>query len=141
MLAAVGVYGLFACAVAQRTREMGVRLALGATAAALVRLVLMEGAIVGVAGLTAGLSAAFAAAEWVRSVLPGASRPDLTIFASAAAVLLAAALAACWIPARRAGRADPADVLRAEYRSRSSTPNSATPNSQSESLRRDFLGS
>ena len=113
-LAVVGVYGLFAFAVAGRTREIGVRLALGATSSRVVRLIVAEGAAVAGAGLAAGLSGAVIAARWIRTVLPGALPIDLSTIAVAGGVMLAAALAACWLPARRAGRLDPASVIRSE---------------------------
>ena len=113
-LTAVGVYGLFAFAVAQRTREMGLRLALGSTPGGVVRLILGEGAVVAAAGLAAGLAGALGAVRWIRSLLPETMAPDAATFVLAAAVMLGAALLACWIPARRASRLDPATVLRSE---------------------------
>jgi putative ABC transport system permease protein len=113
-LAGVGTYGIFACAVAQRTREMGVRLAIGAAPSAITRLVLLQGISVAGAGLVAGLSAAWLAMRWVHSTLPAAAPSDLMTFLVAAGVMLAAALAASWFPARRAGRLDPALILRSE---------------------------
>jgi predicted permease len=113
-LTAVGVYGLFAFAVTQRTREMGLRLALGATPQGVLRLVMVEGTFVAAGGVAAGLAGAALAARWIRSLLPETTPPGVAMFAVAAAVTLAAALLACWIPARRAAALDPASVLRSE---------------------------
>ena len=113
-LTAVGVYGLFAFAVAQRTRELGLRLALGATPRGVVRLILGEAALVALAGLAPGLAGALLAMQWIRSLLPGTVPSDSGTLVLAAAITLSAALAACWIPARRAARLDPSIVLRSE---------------------------
>jgi ABC-type antimicrobial peptide transport system permease subunit len=113
-LAAVGTYGIFACAVAQRTRELGIRLAIGAAPSEIARLVLAEGASVAGVGLSGGLSAAALVTSWVRSIVPGAAPYDLLTFGAAASVMFGAAIMACWIPARRAGRLDPSSVLRSE---------------------------
>jgi putative ABC transport system permease protein len=113
-LTAVGVYGVYAFAVAQRRREVGVRLAIGGTPARIQRLILREGLTVAVIGLSAGLPAAIAGARWARGFVPGAAASDPVTLGTAALITLAVALAACWIPARRVSRVDPTVVLRAE---------------------------
>ena len=113
-LTAVGVYGVYAFTVAQRQREVGVRLAIGGTPARIERLILKDALQVAVIGLSAGLPAAIVAARWVRGFVPGAAATDPSTLATAAILAIAVALAACWIPARRASRVDPTVVLRAE---------------------------
>ena len=113
-LTAVGVYGVYAFAVAQRRREVGVRLAVGGTPARIERLILKDALHVAVIGLSAGLPAAIVAARWVRGFVPGAAATDPATLATAAMLAIAVAMAACWIPARRASRVDPTVVLRAE---------------------------
>jgi putative ABC transport system permease protein len=113
-LTAVGVCGLLAFAMSQRRREMGIRIALGASRHEIVRLVMMEGALLVVCGLGAGLAGALGLARVTSAWLQGAAAPDTATFAVAAAIVAAAALAACWIPARRAARLEPVSVLRAE---------------------------
>jgi putative ABC transport system permease protein len=114
LLAAIGVYGLVACGVAERTREVGVRVALGATPANVVGLVLSKGAGIVTAGVAAGLAAAAAAVRLLTTLIFGVSPLDPLTLASASAVLTAVALLAHWIPVRRALRIDPATALRAE---------------------------
>jgi putative ABC transport system permease protein len=113
-LACIGVYGVTAYAVALRRHEFGVRMALGARAAEIVRLVLREGGVLALAGATAGLTGAGVAAALVRAQLYGVSPFDPLSYALAIAALAAAAFAACWIPARRAGAVSPLESLRAE---------------------------
>lgn len=113
-LTAVGVYGMYAFAVGQRRREVGVRLAVGGTPAQIERLILMDGLKMAAAGLCAGLPAAIVAARWIRGFVPGAAATDPVTLGLAALLTLAVALAACWIPARRASRVGPSVVLRAE---------------------------
>lgn len=113
-LATVGVYGLFAFTVAQRRREMSVRMALGATPGGLTRAVLGEAAWITACGLLAGLPLAVAAARWIRAHLIGMPEFDATLFGGVALVMLLVALVAGWLPARRAARIDPAGALRAE---------------------------
>ena len=113
-LAVIGVYAVLSYAVTRRRREMGIRMALGAGAADLRRLVVGQGMRVAVAGLAVGLAAALAGSRVLSSLLFGVSATDPTTFAAAALVLGAAATVACWVPARRASRLNPAAVLRAE---------------------------
>ncbi|MFL5579089.1 MAG: ADOP family duplicated permease [Gemmatimonadaceae bacterium] len=113
LLGAVGLYGVIAYAAAGRAPEFAVRLALGATPRAIVRLVMRQGAAVAAVGLAAGLALAADGARVLRGVLYGVSASDPTTYAAAAALVLAVALAASYLPARRAAGEDPARVLRA----------------------------
>jgi ABC-type antimicrobial peptide transport system permease subunit len=113
-LAAVGVYGMVAMLVVQRAREFGVRMALGAQAASIRRLVLLHGAAHAVGGISIGFLVWLAASRVLRSVLYGLSPLDPTTLAGAAALLFAAAVLASYLPAHRATRVDPAVVLRSE---------------------------
>ena len=114
IMAAVGVYGVASWAVAQRTREIGVRMALGAAPADVLRMVL-RGALGPLSmGVMAGTAAALALSRYLQSLLFGVQATDAKTFAVAACVLAATTLAATYIPARRAARANPAATLRAE---------------------------
>ena len=113
ILAAIGIYGVMAYAVSQRTTEIGVRVALGATRAEVFRLVLSDGLRITVAGLIVGLAASVLAARWLGSLLFGIEPGDPLTFASMIALLLSVAVLACVIPARRATRVDPMVALRA----------------------------
>lgn len=114
LLALVGVYGAFWCAVRQRTREIGVRLALGAAPIDIVRLVLAESARVACAGLVIGLPIALAVSRGLRAMLFEVSPADPPTLAVVCAGLIVLALAASYLPARRAGRIDPTVALRHE---------------------------
>jgi predicted permease len=114
LLAAVGLYGLIAFVVGQRTREIGVRMALGADRADILRQVLGQGARLAGAGLVAGAGLAALATPLMSSLLVGVSPTDATTFAATGALLLGVALAAAWLPAARAARVDPVDALRAD---------------------------
>jgi hypothetical protein len=114
VLAAVGLYGVIAYDVAQRLREMGVRIALGAQAADIRRLVLWEGLRVSAAGAALGAIAAFGAARYVEKLLFNTSARDPLAFGGAVAVILAVAVVASLVPARRATRVDPVVALKAE---------------------------
>jgi ABC-type lipoprotein release transport system permease subunit len=100
--------------VAQRTYEMGVRVAVGAQPGDIARLVLGHGAKVILTGTAAGIALAFAATRYIASLLEGVGPRDAVTFIAVPALLAAIAFAACWVPARRAVRVDPAVVLRAE---------------------------
>ena len=113
-LAASGLYGLLSYTVAQRRREIGVRMALGAQARDILALVVRQGAALVAAGAVAGLLAAAAASRVLESFLFGVTPYDTLTFVGAPLSLAAVALAACWLPARRATRIDPMDTLRAE---------------------------
>jgi putative ABC transport system permease protein len=114
LLACVGVYGILAYVVAQRTREMGVRAALGATPGALRRQIVSDGARLIALGLAVGVVAAWALARTLASLLFEVSPRDPLTFATVPAVLALVALAATWIPAMRASRVDPIIALRSE---------------------------
>jgi putative ABC transport system permease protein len=113
-IAATGIYGVMAFVVGQRTREVGVRLALGARPSAVVGLFLKQGAAVVMTGLAAGTIAAWWLARGVQSFLYEVDARDPVVLAIVLAVLAVVALVACWIPARKAGRIDPVVALRAE---------------------------
>jgi putative ABC transport system permease protein len=114
LLAGVGIYGVLAFAVTQRTREIGLRMALGQAPADARRQVLLHGArLVGVA-LALGLVAAVAAGQGVSHLLFGVSPLDPTTYAAACVSLAGLAMFACWVPARRATRVDPVQALRAQ---------------------------
>jgi len=111
-LSAFGLYGVLAFRVAQRTREIGVRMALGADAGAVARLVLRRGALLALVGVSLGVVAALASVRLLGSLMYGISGGDPLAFASAALLMIGAALAASYLPARRATRLDPLLALR-----------------------------
>jgi predicted permease len=112
ILACVGLYGLLAYGVAQRTKEIGIRMALGAQATRVVALVLTGGARLVVIGIALGLPAAWASSRWVESMLFGLTPTDPAAFGGAIVVLTSAAQLAAYLPARRASRLDPLTALR-----------------------------
>src|SRR5262249_23683487 len=114
VLAVVGIYGVVAASVSQRRRELGVRMALGAGSGDIVRMVLREGAAMTLAGVAVGVVATLLLARLLGSLLFGVSALDPATLGAAAVVLPAAALLACWLPARRAARSSPMAALRAE---------------------------
>lgn len=114
LLAAVGLFGVLAVAVAQRSREMGIRMALGATGPDITRLVLTQGMGLTLAGLFAGLAAAPLASMVMRQMLYGVQPLDPLTFAAVALVVLIASMAACLLPAWRASKVDPGLALRGE---------------------------
>ena len=113
-LAAVGTYGVMSYTVAERTHEMGIRMALGAKAGSVVQLVLVQGLKVSALGLGLGLAGALALTKLMSSILYGVSNTDVMTFVSVPVLLALVSVVACWIPARRATRVDPIEVLRAE---------------------------
>ena len=113
-LAGVGIAGVLATAVSRRTQEIGVRMALGAERLHVLRMVIRQGMVLVLAGLAVGVPAAFLAARFMSSLLFGVGPRDIVSFAGATALLLAVALVACYLPARRATRVDPMVALRWE---------------------------
>jgi putative ABC transport system permease protein len=114
VLAAVGLYGVVAYSVARRTREIGIRIALGARTADVLRLIVVQGMRLVLAGALVGLAGALALTRLLRSLLFGVSSADPLTFAIIPVLLAAVALLACWLPARRAAKIDPVEALRFE---------------------------
>jgi predicted permease len=114
VLAAVGIYGVLSGSVTERAREIGVRLALGASRGHILALILRQGMMLTGIGVAAGLCGAAAASSALVSLLFGVSRLDPAAYLSVVALLVAVSAAACWIPAWRAARVDPSITLRAE---------------------------
>jgi putative ABC transport system permease protein len=114
LLAALGIYGVMAFEVEQRTHEIGLRMALGAGRAQVLALILKDGMIQAVAGLALGFVGAFFVGRAMQSRLYGIGAIDPVALGGVAAVLLAAALLACYVPARRATKVDPMVALREE---------------------------
>jgi len=112
LLAMVGIYGVIAYSVSERTREMAIRRALGAQRSDILRMILGQGLILALAGVAAGLGGAFAATRVLSTLLFHVSATDPLTFAAVALCFLFIALAASFIPAHRASRIDPATALR-----------------------------
>jgi predicted permease len=114
ILASVGIFGVMSLSVANRSREFGVRLAIGAAPGTLVAHVLREGAVLAAVGVGLGVVLALAATRWIANMLFAVSPTDPAVFATLSLLLGAVAVVACWLPARRAARSDPLVVLRAD---------------------------
>lgn len=114
LLSALGVYGVISFTVSQRTREIGIRMALGAVAPRVARMIIGEGLGVAVVGVVAGVAVAFVATRVLESLLYGVSTTDPLTFVTIVSVLLGAVVLASWIPARRAARIAPTEALREE---------------------------
>jgi putative ABC transport system permease protein len=112
LLAMVGIYGVISYAVSRRTHEIGVRVALGAAPRDVFRLVVGQGMTLAVIGVVAGAAGALALSRLIAGWLFGVGAADPTTFAAVSILVAAVALAACYIPARRATRVDPLDALR-----------------------------
>jgi putative ABC transport system permease protein len=111
-LAAFGIYGVMSFSVAQRTREIGLRMALGAGEGRVLGLIMKEGLTLGIIGLLIGLLGSYGIGTLMKSMLYGIGSIDTVAFSAVAAILLFSALIACYIPARRATHVDPMAALR-----------------------------
>jgi len=114
LLASVGIYGVMSYSVEQRTREIGIRMALGAERSSVLRLIVGQGARLAAGGIVVGIAGAFALSRVMAGLLYGVSATDPLTYLALAAILAAVALAACAVPARRAVLVDPVVALRAE---------------------------
>jgi ABC-type antimicrobial peptide transport system permease subunit len=114
VLAAIGIYGLMAYSVAQRTQEMGIRMALGADRATIRKLIVLHGMRLALAGVVLGIGAAFGLTRLMASLLFGVKTWDPAVFVTVPLILSAVALLAVWLPATRASRLDPMQALRVE---------------------------
>jgi ABC-type antimicrobial peptide transport system permease subunit len=114
ILAAIGIYGLMAYSVQQRTQEMGIRMALGADRAKIRNLVVWHGMRLALAGVLIGLGAAFGLTHLISSFLFGVKAYDPTVFIAVPVILTGVALVATWMPATRASHLDPMEALRVE---------------------------
>jgi putative ABC transport system permease protein len=114
ILAAGGIYGSMLYAVAQRNREMGIRLALGARGINVVAMIVRHGLVLTAIGISLGVAGAYGLTRTLESFLFGITSTDLSTFVAVSALLAAVALAACYLPARKAAATDPIETLRTE---------------------------
>jgi ABC-type antimicrobial peptide transport system permease subunit len=114
VLAAIGIYGLMAYSVQQRTQEIGIRIALGAAADSVRNMVIRQGMSVALLGVAIGAAAAFGLSRVIASFLFGVTARDALVFTVAPALLTAVAFVGVWLPARRAANVDPVVALREE---------------------------
>jgi ABC-type antimicrobial peptide transport system permease subunit len=114
LLAAIGIYGLLAYSVEQRTQEIGIRLALGADAGGVRRMVVFQGLRLAVVGIIVGLAGAFGLTRFLATLLFGVGASDPIVFVGVPIVLTIVAVLAAWIPARRASHVDPVQAMRYE---------------------------
>ena len=114
LLAAIGIYGLMAYSVQQRTQEMGIRMALGADRARIRNLVVWHGMRLALVGIIVGVSAGFGLTRFLSSFLYGVKSWDPLVFVTVPIILSAVALLAVWLPASRAARLEPLQALRTE---------------------------
>jgi ABC-type antimicrobial peptide transport system permease subunit len=112
LIAGVGLFGVLSYTVAQRTREIGVRTALGANARDIIWLVLRQAAVIAVIGIVVGLWTSFAASRYLNSFLYGVDPHDTVSFGAVSVLVVIVTVAACIVPARRAARVDPLQALR-----------------------------
>jgi putative ABC transport system permease protein len=113
VLASLGIYGVMTYHVTQRSQEMGIRMALGARAGQIHAMVVREGMTLCALGLAIGIGGAILLSSLLESLLFGVGKTDVVSYVAAGGVLAGVALAACWLPARRATRVDPLKALRA----------------------------
>lgn len=114
LLAAIGIYGLMAYSIAQRTQEMGIRMALGADRSVIQKFVVWQGMRLALVGVITGIAASFGLTQYLATLLFGVKPWDPAVFVTAPLILTAVALVAVWLPARRAARLDPIEALRTE---------------------------
>jgi ABC-type antimicrobial peptide transport system permease subunit len=112
ILGLIGIYGVVSYIVNQRTAEIGIRLALGAEPRTLMHMIVLQGSVVTLAGIAVGIVTALASGRLIESVLYDVNPRDPAIFGATALALFAMAVLACWLPARRAARLNPIEVLR-----------------------------
>jgi ABC-type antimicrobial peptide transport system permease subunit len=114
LLSAIGLYGAMAFAVSRRTKEIGIRMAVGARPAAVLIMVILEGMAVVAAGVAMGMAGAAGATHVVRHLLYGSGTADAQVYATAVLVVACTGLVACWVPSRRAASIEPILALREE---------------------------
>ena len=114
LLAAIGVYGIMSYSVGRRTREIGIRMAIGAQHSDVMRLILNQGLLIAGAGLVVGLGAAYLAARYFQNFLFGIGAGDALTYGAITLILASVTLLACFLPARRATKVDPLVALRTE---------------------------